>query len=394
MRNRWTILALLFAIRVTMTFQFQAAAALSPFVMESYGVGLAEIGFLIGLYLSPGIILALPGGAIGRWLGDKRAVAFGMLLMLVGGLVMTLMPAWEAQVAGRLISGVGGVVLNVLMSKMVTDWFQNGQLATAMGIFVNSWPVGIAAALLVLPPIAGSTGLAATFGMITGTVLIGLVALLLLYRDPEQDIASGTMQLVGLDRSAKIGLFAAAFIWGLYNASLAMVFSFGPTLLVERGWDVPRASYTTSITLWIVAISVPLGGFLADRWGQRDPVLAGGLILFAALMFVAPYVSDPMLVFIGLGLVGGLSAGPIMSLPAKVLAPANRAMGMGLFFTVYYGAIFLAPLVAGHMAAAEGSAAVTFTLGGVLLLICLGLLLLFRMLAREPDNVAPARARD
>ncbi len=44
MINRWTILAVLFLARTTMGFQFQGAAALSPFLMERYGVTLLEVG--------------------------------------------------------------------------------------------------------------------------------------------------------------------------------------------------------------------------------------------------------------------------------------------------------------------------------------------------------------
>ncbi|MEO1318641.1 MAG: MFS transporter, partial [Pseudomonadota bacterium] len=65
----WRLLAVLFAARATMAFQFQAVAALAPSLMERHGVGLAEIGLLIGLYLSPGLVAAYPGGAIGRRFG-------------------------------------------------------------------------------------------------------------------------------------------------------------------------------------------------------------------------------------------------------------------------------------------------------------------------------------
>ena len=52
MAERWRALAVLFAVRVTMALQFQSVAALSPFMMTDYGVGLADVGLLIGLYLS------------------------------------------------------------------------------------------------------------------------------------------------------------------------------------------------------------------------------------------------------------------------------------------------------------------------------------------------------
>src|SRR5262249_11280895 len=141
MNNRWTILTLLFVVRLSMAFQFQSVAAIAPLVMNKFGVGLADIGLLISLYLAPGLVIALPGGEIGRRYGDKSAVLVGLSLMVGGGLMMVFASAWLWQLMGRLLAGVGGVLLNVLMSKMVTDWFAGKEIATAMAIFVNSWPV-------------------------------------------------------------------------------------------------------------------------------------------------------------------------------------------------------------------------------------------------------------
>ena len=62
--SRWTILAVLFTARLTMAFQFQSVGAVSPLIAETYGVSLADMGWLIGLYLAPGIVVAIPGGAI------------------------------------------------------------------------------------------------------------------------------------------------------------------------------------------------------------------------------------------------------------------------------------------------------------------------------------------
>src|SRR5688572_6127990 len=121
--RRWRMLAIQFAVRTAMAFQFQSVAVVAPLLGRDLGLGSADLGLLIGLYLAPGIALALPGGAIGQRFGDRQVVLAGLGLMVVGGLVMALIPSWGAQVAGRLLSGVGGVLLNVLMSKMVTDWF-------------------------------------------------------------------------------------------------------------------------------------------------------------------------------------------------------------------------------------------------------------------------------
>src|SRR5688500_3994032 len=95
--NRWAILTLLFAVRLRMAFQYLSVAAISPMVMDQFGVGLADIGLLIGLYLAPGLVIALPGGEIGRRYGDKSAVLFGLALMVGGGLIMVSASAWPWQ---------------------------------------------------------------------------------------------------------------------------------------------------------------------------------------------------------------------------------------------------------------------------------------------------------
>ena len=123
MRNRWFVLAVLFSVRLVMAFQFQSVAAVAPLLGDAFGVSLAEIGMLIGLYFAPGVALALPGGAIGNRFGDKQAVIAALLVMLVGELAMALSPSWSMQIAGRLVGGAGGVMLNVQMTKMVADWF-------------------------------------------------------------------------------------------------------------------------------------------------------------------------------------------------------------------------------------------------------------------------------
>ena len=104
--------------------------------------------------------------------------------MTGGGLIMTFSHAWHLELLGRLLAGVGGVLLNVLMSKMITDWFAGKEIATAMAIFVNSWPVGIAMALILLPPIAGSGGVSSGFLFTSALVALGMVALGRLYRAP------------------------------------------------------------------------------------------------------------------------------------------------------------------------------------------------------------------
>src|SRR6266851_9296356 len=174
MRNRWGILAVLFTVRATMAFQFQSVAAVAPLLGNTYGVSIADIGILIGLYFAPGIVLALPGGAIGQKFGDKATVLGALLLMLAGSVAMASATSWNIQIAGRLVAGAGGVILSVQMTKMLTDWFAGHEIATAMAIFVNSWPTGIAFSLVVLPFIGTTYGLGAVHLAVAGSIGCGI----------------------------------------------------------------------------------------------------------------------------------------------------------------------------------------------------------------------------
>ena len=151
--------------------------------------------------------------------------------------------------------------------------------------------------------------------------------------------------------------------------ALVMVFGFGPTLLNERGWSLAAASSTTSIALWLMVVSVSLGGFVADRSGRRDTVLAIGLAGFAVLLIaavLAPLRAVPA-IFVGLGLFCGISGGPILSLPSLVLRPEARALGMGVFFTFSYLALMVSPLLGGWLAERTGDAGTAFVLGAAML---------------------------
>ena len=367
------MLALLFLVRTAMAFQFQSVAALAPLIRHDLGISIADIGFLIGLYLAPGIFFALPGGAVGEYLGDKRVVLVGLALMTAGGMLVVLSPSWPTQIAGRLTAGFGGVLLNVLMTKMVADWFATRELATAMAIFVNSWPFGIALALIVLPLVAGAGSLHMAY-LLTATLTAGgLLLFFALYRPaPHVPPTHGSAESAVPRGRILLAVILAGSVWGLFNAGLAMIFGFGPSLLAERGWSVAAASSATSIVLWLVVFSVPLGGLLADCTGRPMGVLFASMAGFAVALIVTVRMDSVLVGFLLLGVLSGLPAGPIMSMPARVLTPRTRANGMGIFYTLYYVIAVLAPWVAGITAKFAGTAAVTFDFGAaVLVLACL-----------------------
>jgi predicted MFS family arabinose efflux permease len=216
-------------------------------------------------------------------------------------------------------------------------------------------------------------------------IACGVMALGIWYRSPavSPNVAAG----IGLDRNTALAVIAAGIIWSLYNVGVAMIFSFGPSMLVERGWSITQAGSTTSIVLWLVALSVPLGGFLADRTRRPDLVLVAGCIVFAMLMIATPRSDAVVSTMTVLGLVCGLAAGPILSLPARVLEPGTRAIGMGMFYTVYYIGMMLGPAFGGLCAKWTGTAGAAFDFGAAVILACPVTLWVFRRIPRHSRSM-------
>lgn len=375
MANRWGVLGLLFLVRTTMAFQFESVAAISPVLQRDFGVGLGEIGTLIGLYLLPGVVIALPGGAIGRVLGDKRTVLVACSVMFAGNVVMALSDAWTAQMAGRLLSGTGGVILNIITTKMVADWFAQNEISTAMALFLNSWPFGIAIALLALPPLGVAEGYRTVFFLAAD--LVGAAGLLFGLAYKDRAFESFTRKSSRMAGPTILLVAIAGLIWGLFNASVAMIFSFGINVMVEQGWTITASGSIVSLVLWLTIFMVPLGGFTADRVGSKGLVITISTLIAAVLLLAASRTSYPVAVLIAFGLVGAFPAGAMMSLPASVLKPQTRIGGMAIFYTLFYITMAIGPVIAGWLAGYTGRAATAFDFGAALLLACPILLLLF-----------------
>ena len=388
MRNRWTILAVLFLARTAMGFQFQSIGALSPLLVDSYGLSLADIGFLIGLYLAPGVVVAIPGGAIAGRFGDKRIVGLSMGLMFLGSVLIAWAPTWGLLVTGRLLAGVGGVALNVVMTKMVIDWFVGREISTAMSIFINSWPLGIALALFALPIISANGGLQLAWITVLASITVALIAFVMIYQ--PADTATEAVTEVKITSFPVYPLLLAGTAWALSNAALAMVFSFGPVLLTERGLGLTTASALISAFMLCLSIAIPIGGVLADKSGKRDAVITFGLssfVVLAPVIMYAPIAIVPAAVLI-FGFLSGLCFGPIVGMPATILPPQSRAFAMGVYFTIYYVAMMGAPVLAGALADYSQTLRATWWFGIVLVVVSIISVALFH----RAEKSAPAKA--
>jgi predicted MFS family arabinose efflux permease len=142
-----------------------------------------------------------------------------------------------------------------------------------------------------------------------------------------------------------------------------------------------------SVLSWLLLLSLPLGGSLAERLGRPNFVLVTcftGLGLLSFLLALWPF---PFPILVALGLLFGPPAGIIMVLPVEVLRPDHRAPGMGLFFTCYYAMMPALTALAGFSLDASGNPAAPLFLGGLLMFVAIIILAQFRRRQRVSAGI-------
>ena len=271
MTNRWLILSVLFLARTAMGFQFQSVAALSSLLVTELNIDYTQLGLLIGFYLLPGIVIAYPGGLLGQRFGDKNVAILGMTLMVVGGVLTGTSHDYVVFLVGRLISGIGAVLLNVILTKMATDWFVGREIGTALALLVSSWPIGIGAALIVLPQLATTFSVRTAFVVTAVAAALVLALIAAVYRVPAplgDTVSPAGGRAFGLS-VREIGLVTlAGVIWSLFNVGYIILISFAPSLLIAQGISVKDAGMATSLASWTIIPTIALGGILLDRMGH------------------------------------------------------------------------------------------------------------------------------
>jgi hypothetical protein len=93
MDDRWKALWVLSAARVAMGFQFQSVGSTAPLLLGTLGLSLADVGWLVGIYLLPRVI---------GWFADAQGSVDWALHAAVGFSLLTgLLIVWTRWLTDR-----------------------------------------------------------------------------------------------------------------------------------------------------------------------------------------------------------------------------------------------------------------------------------------------------
>ena len=388
MKSRWLVLAILVFARTGIGLQFVSVAALMPQLKESFGINYTQIGLLLGIFMLTSVFLALPSGMIAARLGDRPVLWLGLASLVAGSILVSLSDAYTPAIAGRLMGGVGAVFTTVTAAKVLTDWFTGREIATAMSLLGVTWPIGIALGMTLLPLIEVWQGWRAAV-FFTGTIPALALLLTVVYPlgSPETGNPSRSEKRVPALWSISWREFwiilAGGAAWPLMSAGGYVVFtSYAPGLLISRGASAVSAGLVIGLLSWLIIVTIPLGGYLADRTGRGDLMFLVGCLASAAAIALVP-VGGPVELWVVFAAIMGVTVGPVMALPGTALTPASRATGLGLYYTIYYLGTAALPMIGGWIQERSGSASAVLWFSAACLAVAPLFLLFFRRLQQR-----------
>ena len=336
--NPWLILAVAFLVSVAAVMAQFAAPPLMPILMDQFGVGIGEASSLMSIFSITGLLLALPAGLVLQRFGPLVTGAIAMLSVIAGCVLAATTDDYGVLLISRAVQGVGTGLIGVTAPAVVAAAFPPERRGTPMGIWAMWVPVGGLIMYLVAPTLAAAYGWAAAWWLAAAVAAVGLVAYTVVLRRAGMTGAgqgSGSSAEAVAELRAGLGgrdVWLLVLSFALFAMAASAPNTFTTTFLAEeRGLDLTAASLLAGLILAGAAIGSILGGTVSDRIGSRRRVIAGGLVLLAALLAL-PFLADGALIPVSLlclGLaVGAVPAAVFASVPEVVPHPHLTGAGM------------------------------------------------------------------
>lgn len=370
-RYKWWVVGMLWFICFFNYADRQAIFSVFPKLREEFGFDTFQLG-LIGSAFTWIYAAGAPfAGFVGDRLRRKDLILGGCLFWSL----ITVMTAWCGRfwnfVVVRALEGLGETFYFPASMSLISDYHAPGTRSRAMSIHQSSVYVGT---------ILGSwwgAWFAEHHGWRMGFYFFGILGVLLVLtlarflREPRrgQSEAEPPLPTAGeppsvrevladIFRTPTAWVLLAVFVGANFVATIFLTWT--PTFLVEKfHFRLTAAGLNGSVFIHLAsAMSVPLGGVLADRLarrfsGGRMMVQALGLLVGASFVFLVgttrdvPTLIGAMAVF---GFCKGLYDANIFASLYDVVHPRARATAAGIMNFVGWGGGGLGPLVFGWLA--------------------------------------------
>ncbi len=404
-RYSWWVLFMLWFVCFLNYSDRQAIFSVFPKLEHEFGFSKVQLG-LIGSAFMWVYALAAPfaGFAGDRW-RRKHLILGGCLFWSVVTMLTGACGRLWQFVSVRALEGLGESFYFPASTSLLSDYHGTRTRSRALSIHNSGVYLGTIAGGWLGAWFAVHTGWRSGFYVFGGA---GILLALTLYRflreplrgqaeapaevqDKQETLVPLTLRQIAsaILRRPTALLVLGAFLGANFVAAIFLTWT--PTFLVEKfHFQLTSAGLSGSVFIHFAsALSIPVGGWLADRWARR---LAGGRMLVQALglglgaVFVflvgnTQNVTTLLVVMSLFGVCKGLYDSNIFAAIFDVVEPRARGTAAGIMNTVGWGGGALGPLAVGwfsehgrgatqmeNMSAAISSCSIIYVAGAILLL--------------------------
>jgi MFS family permease len=176
----------------------------------------------------------------------------------------------------------------------------------------------------------------------------------------------------------------SVYAWSVFNRPMAQMFP-------EPTWFNPTyATYSTALVL--LGLSAAFGGPWVERRGPRVAATAAACFFGSGLLIggLGLMLLQPVLVFLGMGFIGGIGCGLGYIAPVSTLVkwfPDRRGMATGMAIMGFGGGAFIAGRLNAVLIGAVGVANTVLLMGAIYFVV---MLVGARILRRPPEGYKPA----
>ncbi len=320
---------------------------LLPLYLKSLNASVVQIGLFFTIVQIVPLALQILGGWISDSLGRLRSIAMGSVAGVFSYLGLILAPTWQWVLFGEGLSSITRSLVGPSFSAFIAEESAEESRARVFGITETIFMI----VSVIGPPFGGwladTYGFRVMLGAAGGLYLIATIIRIAMARVAAQTKESHPQKLMVASLKRDLGLMLGMIMaggvvtWilftdGVRDVAFMMSFTLIPVYLQDiGGMSIQQIGWLESIFgIFMMLITMP-AGWLADRKGDRVPIVLGFLLEFAAMMtFIR--VSD----FIGyafawalFGLGVGLMSPAYQSLISKAVPEKMRGTAFGFFQT-------------------------------------------------------------
>lgn len=362
-RRDATVIGLVGVVHSVSHFSQLLLAPLFPWLKDAFGVGYAELGFLMTIFF---VVSCITQAAAGFWVdrrGPRPVLIVGLAMIGLSALGYAASTSYAMLALCSVTAGIGNGVFHPVDYTLLNRKIPKQRLGHAYSVHGISGSLGWALAPAMLVPL--TLAFSWRVALVAAAMLVfAVLAMVLLNREPlsAEPLPATPAPAAGGGAAAEgsLDFLRIPAVWMcfgfffFYAGALSVVQSFA-TESARLLHDVPAHLAAMCLTIYMVSAAVGMvgGGFLASDPARCERIV-GAAFGVAALIALAigfgpvPALAVPLL-FGLMGLVAG-TAGPSRDLIVKRSSPDNAT---GRVYGVVYAGLDIGqavvPLVVGRL---------------------------------------------